>query len=335
VFPGDRVNLDVAETTALRCLAVNRYDDFRPDVALLLKEQESHLAPADPRARSGDGLGALGAAASLARLYALGALIKTGLYCRLVYTNWVLGWFREFHEYWVTELGNRPLHPHDFYFLAGVYRQRLQTIHFDSMENPQLATDERHLEAWRDHRIVNHLFSHTYRHALSPLRVHRYTRYLRRGGRVAEYGCGTAPILAALARWYRHLNVHLVGADIPHLLFHFARWKFRDARFVTMVPIAPNDDAPLSGRYDAIFCLEVLEHLPRPIPVLAHLHEVLEPGGYLVFDYIRSDATGLDTASSLRDRIPALKFLLERFEIVEGAVPLDGGHVEGVVARKR
>ena len=53
MFPGDRVNLDVAETTALRCLAVNRYDDFRPDVALLLKEQESHLAPADPRARSG------------------------------------------------------------------------------------------------------------------------------------------------------------------------------------------------------------------------------------------------------------------------------------------
>jgi len=314
---------------------MNRYDDFRPDVAALLKEQEARLTTADPRARSGDGLGALGALTSLMRLYARGALVKTGLHRRLVYADWVLGWFREFQDYWVTELGNRPLQPHDFYFLAGVYRQRLQTIHFESIENPQLANDDRHLEAWRDYRIVHHLFAHTYRQALSPLRVHRYTRYLRRGGRVVEYGCGTAPILQALARWYRHLNLHLVGADIPHLLFHFARWKFRNAPFVTMVPIAPNDDAPLSGRYDTIFCLEVLEHLPRPIPVLEHLHHVLEPGGYLIFDYIRSDATGLDTATSLRDRIPALKFLLERFEIVEGSVPVDGTHVEPAVARKR
>ena len=314
---------------------MNRYDDFRPDVEALLKDQEGRLGPADPRARSGDGLGALGGLASVARLYGFGALVKTGLYRRLVYSGWALGWFREFQAYWMTELGNRPLQPHDFYFLAGVYRQRLQTIHFESIENLALANDDSHLEAWRDHRIVHHLFAHTYRQALSPLRVHRYARYVRRGGRVAEYGCGTAPILDGLARWYRHLNVHLVGADIPHLLFHFARWKFRDAPFVTMVPIGPNDDAPLPGRYDTIFCLEVLEHLPRPIPVLAHLHEVLEPAGYLIFDYIRSDGTGLDTASSLRDRIPALRFLLEHFEIVEGEVPVDGNHVEPVVARKR
>ena len=80
--------------------------------------------------------------------------------------------------------------------------------------------------------------------------------------------------------------------------------------------------------------LEV-EGTASPIPVLAHFHVVLEPGGYLVFDYIRSDATGLDTASSLRDRIPALTFLRERFDIVEGEVPLDGANVEAVVARQR
>lgn len=314
---------------------MNRYDDFRPDVAALLKEQEARLTPSDSQARSGDGLGPLGRLASVARLYAFGGLVKSGLHRRLVYSSLSLGWFKQFQEYWVTELGNRPLQPHDFYFLAGVYRQRLQTIHFDSIENLELANDDSHLEAWRDHRIVHHLFAHTYRQALSPLRAHRFARYVRRGGRVVEYGCGTAPILDGFARWYRHLDVHLVGADIPHLLFHFARWKFRDARFVTMIPIAPNDDGPLSGRYDTIFCLEVLEHLPRPLPVLTHLHQVLEPGGYLIFDYVRSDGTGLDTPAALRDRIPALKFLLERFEIVEGDVPLDGNHVEPVVARKR
>lgn len=58
-----------------------------------------------------------------------------GLHRRLVYANLRLAWFDEFQRYGVDELGNRPIHPHDFYFLAGVYRQRLQTIHFEHIEN--------------------------------------------------------------------------------------------------------------------------------------------------------------------------------------------------------
>jgi SAM-dependent methyltransferase len=314
---------------------VNRYDDFRPDVDALLEAQDAALAPPDPEARSGDGLGPAGRLASRARLYALGALVKTGLLRRLLHANLRLGWFGEFQDYWVGELGNRPIQLHDFYFLAGVYRQRLQAIEFEHLRDLERASDERHLEAWRDHRIVHHLFSHTYREALSPLRVHRYARFIPRGGRVAEYGCGIAPILVALARRYRHLNLQLVGADLPHLLFHYARWRLRDERSVTMVAIRPWDDAPLPGTFDAIFCLEVLEHLPRPIPVLQHLHRALRPGGCLIFDYVRSEGLGLDTPASLRDRLPALRFILDHFDIAHGRVLTDGSHVGTSVARKR
>jgi len=314
---------------------VNRYDDVRLDVAALLKQQDASLAPADPSARSGDGLGPLGRLGSLVRLYALGALVKLGCHRRLVYANLRLDWFFEFQRYWMEELGNRPIHPHDFHFLSGVYRQRLQTIHFEQIENANLASDERHLEAWRDHRAIYYLFAYTFRQALSPLRVHPFIGYVPRHGRVAEYGCGAAPILTALARRYRHLDLQLVGADIPHLLFHYARWKFRRDRFVTIVPVEPNDDAPLSGLYDTIFCLEVLEHLPRPLAALEHFHRTLKPGGHLIFDYVRSEGTGLDTATSLRDRLPALRFVLDHFDIVEGRVATDGAHVEPTVARKR
>jgi 2-polyprenyl-3-methyl-5-hydroxy-6-metoxy-1,4-benzoquinol methylase len=308
---------------------VNRYDDVRPDVPALLAAQDAALRPTNPAARSGDGLGPAGRLASLARLYALGLLVRLGLHRRLIYANVRLDWFREFQAYWVDALGNRPIHPHDFYHLYGVYRQRLQSV------TPDLGSDDAHLESWRDPSIVYYLFGHTYRQALQPLHVHRYARFIRRGSRVAEYGCGTAPMLFALARRYRHLNLALVGADIPHLLFHFTRWRFRDDPFVTMVPIEPADDAPLPGRYDVIFCLEVFEHLPRPLRTLEHLTEILNPGGVLIFDYIRSEGAGLDTAAALRDRDATLRVIADRFEVVHGRVPLDGSHVAPAVVRKR
>ena len=139
----------------------------------------------------------------------------------------------------------------------------------------------------------------------------------------------------ALARRYRHLDLQLVGADIPHLLFHYARWRLRDCPFVAWVAIQGDDDAPLPGLYDTIFCLEVLEHVPRPIAVVQHFHRALRPGGHLVFDFIRSDGTGLDTVAALRDRLPALRFVLEHFEVVEGRVAADGSDIEPAVVRKR
>lgn len=314
---------------------MNLYDDVRPDVAALLDAQEARLPPPDPTARSADGLGFRGTLASLARLYATGALVGLGLHRRLVYANLRLDWFREFQAYWSLELGYRPLHPHDFYFLAGVYRQRLQTIDFPHLGDPESASDALHLESWRDPRTVSYLFAHTYRLALSPLRAHPFIPYVPRGGRVAEYGCGVAPIATSLARYYRHLNLRIVCADLPHLLLHYTRWKFRDTPFVTVVPIRPEEDAPLTGEFDTIFCLEVLEHLPRPIAALRHFHRVLKRGGHLVFDYIRSEGTGFDTAAALRDRLPALELILAHFDVVSGEVPLDGRHVGTTVVRKR
>src|SRR5512134_3351813 len=83
-----------------RVEGVNQYDDVRLDVGALLAAQDATLPPPDPAARSGDGLGLAGALASRARLYGLGALVRSGLHRRLIYANLSLGWFFEFQRYW-------------------------------------------------------------------------------------------------------------------------------------------------------------------------------------------------------------------------------------------
>lgn len=314
---------------------MNLYDDVRLDVSRLIAEQEAKLPKPDSTARSADGLGIGSRLGSLLRRSATALAVKTGLRARLVYANLRLDWFREFQEYWVTEMGNRPILPIDFSFLYGVYRQRLQTIRFPELENPELASDAKHFEAWQDSRLVHHLFRSHYRLALNPLRVYRFVRFIPRGGNVCEYGCGLAPFTTSLVRYYRHRNLRITCADIPNLMLHFARWKFRDCRFIRALVLNPDDDNPLDEIYDVIVCVETLEHLPRPLAVLRHLHSALGPGGYLIFDYLRSEGKGLDTAAALRDRIPALEFVLAHFTVVQGEVPLDGRHVNTVVCQKR
>jgi len=308
---------------------MNRYDDVQLDVAQLLEEQSPRLPAHDPSARSADHLGLAGSLKARLRLYATGLVYKSGVYHRLTYSNLKLDWFYEFQDYWVNELGNRPIRPHDFYFLYSTYRQR-----FQSLEVPDSTSCEEHLQTWQDPRTIYLLFHNQFRIALSPLVAHRFIRYIPRGGNVCEYGCGLGPISSSLCRFYPYLNIRITCADIPTIVFHFARWKFREQRFVRMLAIDPSDEAPLDDDFDTIFCKTVLEHLPSPLPVVQHLHSRLKPGGYFIFDYIKSEGGGLDTAGALRERIQVLQYVLSNFKVIKGQVLLDGSNVGTVVCKK-
>ena len=240
-----------------------------------------------------------------------------------------MDWFNEFRDYWVSELGNRPIDPHDFCFLKGVYRQK-----FQDLSVPHSATDLEHLEAWQDPRTIYSLFHNQYKVALNPLYLHRYMKYIPNGGNICEYGCGLAPVATSLSKFYLHKNVRITCADIPTIMFHFVRWKFRGRRYVRTVEIDPTNDEPLDEQFDVIFCMEVLEHLPKPLPVVRHLHSRIKTRGYLIFDYVKSEEEGLDTSRGLRDRIPVLQYIAHNFKVVEGDIPLDGTHVGAVVCRK-
>jgi hypothetical protein len=308
-------------------MAGNRFDDFRPDLAALFEEQERALAGAPGGGTSAAGLNPLWGLWARVRLYATGFLVKTGLHARLVHANLRLDWFEEFREYWTDALGNRSIDPHEFHFLRGIYRQRIAEPIADVETLPQR-------QGWFDARSVHQLFHHQYRLALHPLQARRLVPYIPRGAHVCEYGAGLAPVITSLLRYYRHLDLRMTCADIPHLLFHFTRWRFRALPFVRTLVIEPGGKPPLDETYDTLICLQAFKYIPNPVAVMQHLEGCIRPGGYFVLDYFRPDEEGPDVERRLRERQEALGYLAERFRVVEGALPLDGAQMGRTVLRK-
>ncbi len=77
-------------------------------------------------------------------------------------------------------------------------------------------------------------------------------------------------------------------------------------------------DLPLRRGYDAIACLEVLEHVINPLEVVGHLAEHLKPGGRLVLNFTY-DPGGANLVESATQREATVAYL-DRHLIAE--VPL-------------
>jgi len=303
----------------------NGFDGFRPDVHQLFAQQSAKLPARRDAADSGIGLDPLWGLRARARLYGLGFLIKTGIHERLIHANVRLDWLREFQDYWVNELGNRPINPHEFHFLHGVYRQRIGVPAADLDALPQR-------QGWLDPRSVYQLFHHQYRLALHPLQARRFVPLIRRGSAVCEYGCGLAPITTGLIRYYRDLKLRLTCADIPNLLFHFTRWRFHTHPFVRMLTIESDGKPPFDEPFDLVVCLQALKYIPNPVAVIEQIDRFLKPGGHLAFDYARADVP--EDNPRARERFEALRYIAERFRVIEGDVRLDGSSVPLTIVRK-
>ena len=89
-----------------------------------------------------------------------------------------------------------------------------------------------------------------------------------------DVGCGdgrTTQWLAQRARSY-------VGVDVSESAVRAARLRGMDARLVADAAVLPFADQS----FDAVLCIEVLEHLFDPEAAAAEIRRVLRPGGTLV-----------------------------------------------------
>ena len=101
------------------------------------------------------------------------------------------------------------------------------------------------------------------------------------GKRVLDYGSGDGTFLA-LTMLTDHAPAVGVGAELARETINDCRLRYRSEPRLQFVQVSDLDSRDHRRRYDAVFCMEVFEHVVDWEPALARLSEVLAPGGTLI-----------------------------------------------------
>jgi 2-polyprenyl-3-methyl-5-hydroxy-6-metoxy-1,4-benzoquinol methylase len=246
-------------------------------------------------------------------------------------------WFFEFRKYWSGVLKGRPLWAvDDLYFLKNLYR-----IKFQSSTVPDEIDSQGHCKAWQKPEVIYQLLHLVCRETIADqLGILQKLAVVRpdfKKLKMLEFGCATAPITTSLYNFYNpKILMKMYISDMQTLAFHYATYRFRHCSNAIPVLLRPEDDfvLKLDDKLDVIFCITVFEHLNQPLQTVKNLYNLLNPGGILFFDYIKSAGLGFDTKMGLRERGPVIDFIGDKFVVVEGELSREESMRLTVVRKK-
>ena len=117
-------------------------------------------------------------------------------------------------------------------------------------------------------------------HDLNPVRLAYVAERIElAGARVADVGCGGGLLSEAMAR----AGAVVTGVDLGTQVIEVAQLHLHESGLSVDYRVQSSADlaATESGTFDAVCCMELVEHVPDPAALVADLASMLKPGGWL------------------------------------------------------
>ncbi|MFL7979821.1 bifunctional 2-polyprenyl-6-hydroxyphenol methylase/3-demethylubiquinol 3-O-methyltransferase UbiG, partial [Xanthomonas vasicola] len=117
-------------------------------------------------------------------------------------------------------------------------------------------------------------------HALNPVRLEYVSARLDlAGARVLDVGCGGGLLSESMAR----LGAQVTAIDLAPELVKVARLHSLESGVQVDYRVQSVEDlaAEQPGSFDAVTCMEMLEHVPDPTAIIRACASLLKPGGKL------------------------------------------------------
>ena len=119
-------------------------------------------------------------------------------------------------------------------------------------------------------------------HQINPARLQFVERFVDLSGlRVLDVGCGGGILSEALAE----RGASVLGIDLAESALQAAE-AHRAGQAVEYRLESSRDAAARGESFDAVTCMEMLEHVADPAAVLRDIHALLKPGGWAFFSTI-------------------------------------------------
>ena len=119
-------------------------------------------------------------------------------------------------------------------------------------------------------------------HQINPARLQFVERFVVLSGlRVLDVGCGGGILSEALAE----RGASVLGIDLAESALQAAE-AHRAGQAVEYRLESSREVAARGERFDAVTCMEMLEHVADPAAVLRDIHALLKPGGWAFFSTI-------------------------------------------------
>ena len=123
-------------------------------------------------------------------------------------------------------------------------------------------------------------------HQINPLRLDWIARHLPlQGRRVLDVGCGGGILSDSMAR----RGADVLGIDLASKPLKVAQLHALEAGTISVAyreVAAEALAAEMPGQFDAVTCMEMLEHVPDPASIVQACATLVKPGGWVFFSTI-------------------------------------------------